>query len=311
MKICSLLPSATEIVFLLGLEDQLVGVTHECDFPPRARSLPAVTRSNLDHSGHSSSQIHRHVSKAVHEGSSIYSLDRALLEQLRPDLILTQELCRVCAVSYGQIRKAVRQLDGNRNILSLEPTSVAEILQCIERVGEVTGTAERARREVAALQDRIERVTDTVRRSARIPRVLTLEWLDPPFVGGHWVPEMVRLAGGLDLLGKEREPSRQVGWKEIQEAPASTLILMPCGYDLPRTLEALREIEAGSGTKASLPSPEGGVFAVNGSAFFNRPGPRIVDGIEILAEILHPESVPPSREGRDWIRVESPASQGR
>ena len=189
MQICSLLPSATEIVYALGLGDRLVAVTHECDHPPEAASLPAITRSAIDHTGSPSIEIHRHVTQSVHSGSSIYYLDQELLGKLDQDLLLTQELCDVCAVSYDVVQKAVRLLEGERKVLSLEPTSLGGILGTIEEVGRVAGVPGNATAVVRGLQERINRVASIARGASARPRLFAMEWLDPPFVGGHWVPE--------------------------------------------------------------------------------------------------------------------------
>lgn len=236
MKICSLLPSATEIVFALGLGDRLVRVTHECDFPPEARRLPVVTRSAVDAGNGDSREIHQHISAARHAGSSVYALDHDLLARLDPELILTQELCDVCAVSYDLVTQAVRRLHGPRRVLSLSPTNLDGILATIEQVGEAAGVPERAARLVAELQQRIEAVAEPARAALRRPRVLALEWLDPPFVGGHWVPELVRLAGGTCEAGHEGRPSTRVDWSRIAEYDPDIVVLMACGFDLERTI---------------------------------------------------------------------------
>ncbi|MGH7307195.1 MAG: ABC transporter substrate-binding protein [Candidatus Rokuibacteriota bacterium] len=237
MKICSLLPSATEIVFALGLSDQLVGVTHECDFPPEAGRLPVVTRSTLRHGTRDSHEIHHHISAALHRGSSVYLLDQELLRRLDPDLILTQELCDVCAVSYELVEQAVQQLEGKRRVLSLEPTSLPGILATIEQVGEAAGAPARAATLVAELRRRIEVVAENAANATGCPRVFAMEWLDPPFTAGHWVPEMVRLAGGRDTLGREGQPSSQIIWSRTIEYDPEVIVLIPCGFTLEQTVE--------------------------------------------------------------------------
>ncbi len=306
MRICSLLPSATEIVFALGLGDRLVGVTHECDYPPEAARLPAVTRSVIDHAGRPSAEIHRHIASALHGGSSIYALDQRLLERLDPGLILTQELCQVCAVSYGQVQRAVRELPGERRVLSLEPTSLEGILDSIRQVGEVAGVPQRAAGIVKALRQRIEQVARRAADAPSRPRVFAMEWLDPPFIGGHWVPEMVRLAGGADGLGREGHPSRQIGWDEIAAYDPDVVVLMPCGYNLAQTLRDLGQVKLPDAWAKLQAVRSGQVYAVDGSACFNRPGPRIVDGLEILAEILHPDRFPRTKPPEAWARVPPP-----
>ena len=308
MRICSLLPSSTEIVFALGLGDQLAGVTHECDYPSEAASKPAVTRSLIDHSGSSGAEIHRHVSEAVHAGSSIYALDQALLERIDPSLVLTQELCDVCAVSYGDVQRAVRLLpsdgDNERTVLSLEPTTLGAILDTIISVGAATGAAERAADVTAALRRRIEAVETTAAGAPHRPRVFALEWLDPPFIGGHWVPEMVRLAGGVDGLGREGHPSVQATWAEIAAYDPEIVVLMLCGYHLEECVDEFSMTAMPPEWSKLAAVKSGEVYAVDGSSFYNRPGPRVVDGLEILAEILHPEVFPRAHGESDWRRVE-------
>ena len=301
-RICSLLPSATEIVFVLGLDERLVGVTHECDFPEAARRLPVVTRSVLGHEVRDSRDIHRHITTALHEGSSLYVLEQGLLERLDPELILTQELCDVCAVSYALVEEAVLRLEGKRQVLSLEPTNLGGILSSIEQVADATGVPDRATTVVSALRRRIEAVSAEAGDVAAGPRVLAVEWLDPLFTAGHWVPEMIRLAGGRDVLGVEGRPSTQVAWSRAVDGDPDVIVLMPCGFTLEQTVDEaarLRFVEEWSRRTARTPN----VYAVNGSAYFNRPGPRIVDGLEILLEIIQPHRSPVRWEGTAWQRL--------
>ena len=305
MRICSLLPSTTEIVYALGLGDRLVAVTHECDYPPEAASLRAVTRSAIDHAGISSREIHSHVSRSVHSGSSIYHLDQELLNEMDPDLILTQELCEVCAVSYTEVRKAVRILEGDRSILSLESTSLGGILESIAEVAHAAGVAATGAEVVGGLQERIDLVASRAQGASTRPRVFAVEWLDPLFIGGHWVPEMVRLAGGTDGLGREGQHSTVVSWEQVAEYDPEIVALMPCGFNLERNLEETGRSafpESWRGLKAVR---AGQVYAVDGSAYFNRPGPRIVDGLEILAEIVHPEIFPRTKPPEAWRRLDT------
>jgi len=301
-RICSLLPSATEIVFVLGLDERLVGVTHECDFPEAARRLPVVTRSVLGHEVRDSRDIHRHITTALHEGSSLYVLEQGLLERLDPELILTQELCDVCAVSYALVEEAVLRLEGKRQVLSLEPTNLGGILSSIEQVADATGVPDRATTVVSALRRRIEAVSAEAGDVAAGPRVLAVEWLDPLFTAGHWVPEMIRLAGGRDVLGDEGRPSTQVAWSQAMDGDPDVIVLMPCGFTLEQTVDEaarLRFVEEWSRRTGRTPN----VYAVNGSAYFNRPGPRIVDGLEILLEIIQPRRSPVRWEGTAWQRL--------
>ncbi|MCL0102007.1 cobalamin-binding protein [Dehalococcoidia bacterium] len=303
MRICSLLPSATEIVCALGLGDQLVAVTHECDYPTEATSLPNITASTLNHADSSSSEIHHHVSESVHNGSSIYSLDQPLLKQLDPDLILTQELCDVCAVSYREVQKAVRVLGGHQSVLSLEPTTLESILDTITEVGRATKTLKSANTLVQALRERINNVAIRAAEATSKPRVFAMEWLDPPFSGGHWVPEMIGLAAGSDGLAHIGELSRVVPWGDIVEYSPEIIILMPCGFGLEHTIAEFQRTMMPAEWNSIPAVQTGKVFAVDGSSYFNRPGPRIVDGLEILAEIIHPEIFPPSRLQLHWRQL--------
>ena len=291
-KICSLLPSTTEIVFALGLGNKLVAVTHECDYPEAATKLPTITSAAINTIGMSNRDLHNHVINTAHAGSSIYTLDHILLEKLAPDLILTQELCDVCAVSYDTVQTAVREIGGNYKILSLEPTTLSAILETIEHLGEATGTVDKATTLIGELQQRIDAVTKQAQRADKKPRVFTLEWMDPPFAGGHWVPEMVQLAGGLSSLVEMGEPSRVVSWEEITAFDPEIIVVMPCGYHLD-SLEIEFRMTAFPAEWGDLTAVRNGkVYGVDATAYFSRPGPRAVDGLEIMGEILHPELFP-------------------
>lgn len=291
-KIVSLLPSLTEICFALGLEDQLAAVTHECDYPSAATVKPHATRSVLPPGIDDSAEIDRRITELVLEGQPIYTLDEPLLRDIAPDLILTQELCEVCAVAYEDVVAIARRLPGAPRVVSIEPRGVEEIIDSIETVGALTSREATARAVTRALRDRISHISARIDRSVPPRRVVCLEWLDPPMVGGHWVPEMVELAGGRDMLGRRGEPSFRVDWDQIKEAAPEVLVLMPCGYGLAQTLDEAERLALAGGFPldlAEIPAVrDERVFAVDGSGYFNRPGPRIVGGIEILAGILHP-----------------------
>ena len=305
LRICSLLPSATEIVFALGLGPYLVAVTHECDFPLDVARFPIITRSTLDHGTRRSREIHHHIAGALHRGSSIYALDQDLLERLDPSLILTQELCDVCAVSYDVVEKAVHHLAGERTILSLEPTSLSGILETITQVGEAAGTGERALALVAELQRRIDGIAAAATAARRRPRVFAMEWLDPPFTAGHWIPEMIRLAGGHGELARQGSPSSQIAWDRVVDYDPEIIVLMPCGFTLERTIEEFADAELPQAWSRLAAVQSGHVYAVNGSAYFNRPGPRIVEGLQTLAEIIHPEVVSRTTPPEAWRRLEA------
>jgi iron complex transport system substrate-binding protein len=294
MRIVSLLPSATEIVYALGLGDSLVGVTHECDYPAAARAKPIVTRSLLDHSQATSEAIDHAVGEQLRDGLSLYALDRALLAELRPDVILTQALCEVCAVSYGEVERAVRDVTadfgGAPQVLSLEPLCLDDILATIAVVGAISGAERQAADVVAGLRTRIERVRERAQPSSPRPRVACLEWIDPPYGPGHWLPELIELAGGTPGLGVARTDSRRVAWSDVLAFAPEVIVVTPCGLDLSRaTGEALRVLPAHAGWEDLPAVRDGRVYVVDGNAYFSRPGPRIVDSLELLAELIDPE----------------------
>ena len=280
MRIASLLPSATEIVCALGLEESLVAVTHECDFPESVKTKPVVTRSVLD-GKRDSAQIDRHIRELVHQGSSIYTLDADRLARLRPDVILTQELCEVCAVSYPVVERAARRSSTPMQLVSLEPQQLADVFEHIRLVGRLADREVQAEQVVANLEERIRQVHERVRREPVRP-VVILEWIDPPFNAGHWTPGLVQMAGGRDLLGIAGRPARPIEWKVVIESHPDVLVVSACGFSLERSVA-----EAETALR-----PFGGLadetWVVDGNAFFSRPGPRLVDSVEILAGILHP-----------------------
>jgi iron complex transport system substrate-binding protein len=295
VRIVSLLPSATEIVFALGLGEALVGVTHECDYPPAARSRPIVTQSLLNHDGVASEEIDQAVSQQLQDGLSLYALDRSLLAQIAPDLVLTQSLCDVCAVAYGEVEQAIRDISAAGDalapkVLSLEPTGLDDILATIAQVGAAAGVEQRAIELVSSLRARIERVRARAALAERRPRVACLEWLSPTFGPGHWLPELVELAGGRPGLGSAHSQSRRVAWDDVIAFAPEIVIVTPCGFDLRRTVEEAERVLPNRNGWAALPAVrQGRVYAVDGNAYFSRPGPRIVDSLELLAELIHPE----------------------
>ena len=291
MRICSLLPSATEIVFALGLGDDLVAVTHECDHPPRARDKAVVVGSALDgRGGMSSAEIDRVVSENRAAGKSTYLIDAEALRRARPDLIITQGLCEVCAVAKDRVLEISRVLDPAPRVMSLEPGTVEEILDSVAAVGEAAGAEENAAALVGELRERIRAVGRTLANERYRPGVFCLEWLDPPYAPGHWVPDMVETAGGRCLLGKTGEPSFRTDWDSILESAPEYVILMPCGFDVEATLERIDEVTAGVPQWHMLPAVrKGHCYAVDANSYFSRPSPRTVEGIELLAGILHPD----------------------
>jgi iron complex transport system substrate-binding protein len=291
LRVVSLLPSATEIVHFVGAKDTLVGVTHECDYPSGVENLPRLTSTAIDHHMLTSAQIDAAIGERLTEAGSIYSLDTRLLEELEPDLILTQGLCEVCAVSLSLVEQAAASLQRAPRILSMNPTSLSEVLDATIEVGDATGHGAKARAKVAALRKRLAQV-EAVAVGLTRPRVGCLEWLDPPFSAGHWVPEMVHLAGGRELFVEAREPSRYLSWRAVLEAAPEVLVLMPCGLDVGRTLREARVLPVLPGWEDLLAVKNSRVWAVDANSYFSRPAPRLVEGVEILAHILHPEVFP-------------------
>jgi iron complex transport system substrate-binding protein len=285
MRIVSLVPSATEMLFALGLGPDLIAVTHECDYPLAAQELPKVTRDVLP-SGLSAAQIDAAVKERTLAGESIYELDTEMLHDLRPDLIVTQALCSVCAVSYDDVRTIAEELETQPLVISLDPHTVGEVFGDARTLAQATNSKDAAVELVREGSARIDRVRLAV-RGARRPRVVALEWLDPPFAAGHWTPQLIEYAGGEDVLGFAGEHSEQRMWEDVRASRPDIVIVMPCGYDAEI---AHREAEMHRDQLAAVGAGE--VVAVDASAYFSRPGPRIVDGLELLAHILHPELVP-------------------
>ena len=309
MRIVSLLPSATEIICAIGLADELVGVTHECDYPPEAIGKPIITRSVHDLTSSSSRDIHRLVSAAVHGGSSLYALDEEALAAARPDLIVTQELCRVCAVSYREVNEVARAIDADITVVSLEPTSIEGIFNTITTVGAMAEAEDASVDLVESLRERLGAVEAHVeaRRDAgqRAPRVVGLEWLDPPFAVGHWVPEQIRRAGGWDLLGADGERSSQTTWDAIADVDPEMLLLMPCGFHLTETVSEWARTPRPAGYPELAAVRRDRIFALDGSAYFSRPGPRVIDGIELLAEIFDPDGFVDIAPFGSWTPVQA------
>lgn len=286
MKIISLLPSATEIVCALGLENNLVAITHECDFPASIAHLPAITASRISHETMTSSEIDHAVRSQLDGHGSIYDLDTALLEQLNPDIILTQELCDVCAVSYKQVEKAARMYVADSTVVSLEPNTIEGIFETITTVGELANIPEKAAEVVAALRSRLDVVRKRTRDVVR-PRVFMLEWLEPPFAPGHWVPEQVEIAGGNAILGKSGHRSETTTFDAIFESNPEVIVLIPCGYYTADTMRQIENQTFPSNWQEIAAVKNNEVWALDATKYFSRPGPRVVDGSEILAKILH------------------------
>jgi len=315
MRIVSLLPSATEIVFALGLGDELVGRTHECDYPPEVADVAVVTASVGGAADESSREIHQRVADSVHRGSSIYRLDQQALAAARPDLILTQELCEVCAVSYREVGRAARRLSSEATVVSLEPTSVEGIFNTISTVGAMTDAEDEAVGLLELLRERLAEIEGRVlqRHEAGIPprRVVSLEWLDPPFAAGHWVPEQVRRAGGWELLGPAGERSVETSWERLREVDPEMLLLMPCGFDARRTLSEWQRAAKPDWLDELQAIREERVFALDGSSYFSRPGPRVVEGVELLAVLFDPGGHTPDLPDDAWLPLGGRAANRR
>ncbi|MGB0098101.1 MAG: cobalamin-binding protein [Solirubrobacteraceae bacterium] len=288
MRIVSLVPSATEMLFALGLGPDLIAVTHECDYPPPALELPKVTRDLLP-TGLSAAEIDAAVKERTLAGESIYELDADMLHELQPDLIVTQALCSVCAVSFDDVRAIAEEIDTQPMVISLDPHTMGEMLGDARTLAQATDRKDAAVELVRDAATRIDRIRLAVRGARRL-RVAALEWLDPPFAAGHWTPQLIEYAGGEDVLGFAGEPSEERQWEEVASSEPDVVIVMPCGY---RAEIAHREAEMHRDELAAVGAGE--VVAVDASAYFSRPGPRLVDGLELLAHILHPELVPEAR----------------
>ena len=289
MRIVSLLPSATEIVCALGVGSRLVGVTHECDYPPSVGRLPKVTRALIPADA-TSRVLDRYVSEQFRTTRALYALDLPLLKDVRPDVIVTQSLCDVCAVSPKEVQAALAQLSGNPCVVRLEPQSLEGLYESIRQVASVVGVS--AEETICGLKARVEAVAAKSAAPAARPRVALLEWLDPPFSCGHWNPELVRIAGGLEGLGKEGFPSRRLRWQEVFAWRPEIIVMACCGFNVDRALQDLASVRWIEGWQ-ELPAVRSGlVYLADGSQYFNRPGPRLVDSLELLAHAFHPELHP-------------------
>lgn len=287
-QIVSFLPSATEMACALGLSDQLVGITHECDYPPEIRGKAVVVRNVLPIEQMSQRKIDTEVAQRMKDGLSLYQVDGDLLRALAPDLILTQDLCQVCAPSGNEVSQVLNLLPKKPRILWLTPNSLEEIADNLRELGEATGRTKEAEELVAAGRARVEKIAALTRNLSR-PRVFCMEWLDPVYCSGHWVPEMVRLAGGVDALAQEGKDSVRISWDDVLEFAPEVLIITPCGFNLEKTVEESSKLSTFPDW-SSLPAVRNGrVYAVDANSYFARPGPRVVDGTELLAHLVHPE----------------------
>jgi iron complex transport system substrate-binding protein len=308
-RIVSFLPSATEIACALGLADSLLGITHECDYPPEVRTKPVVVRNVLPIEQMSQSEIDRAVAERVRAGLSLYQIDESLLRQLAPDLILTQDLCQVCAPSGNEVSQVLKSLPNTPQILWMTPRSLSEIFDNVRDLGAATGRTSEADALVNACTARLDALSERMSKATTRPRVFCMEWLDPVYASGHWVPELVKIAGGIDELGSERGESVRVSWDDVAARAPEVLIIMPCGFNLQQTMKQIwsvlgpygsgsTSVSYGSGSNSvsgrshffELPAVKNNrVYAVDANSYFARPGPRVVEGAELLARLIHPE----------------------
>jgi iron complex transport system substrate-binding protein len=304
MRIVSLVPHATELLFALGLGRQVVAVTHECDHPREALQLAKVTRDVLP-AGLSAGEIDAAVRERTLQGEAIYALDRDALARLAPDLIVTQELCPVCAVSYDEVAALAKELPSRPQVIALDPKTLGETLGDVRTLAQSTDSRDRGVELIAQAAGRIDRVKLAVRGQRRV-RVAALEWLDPVYIAGHWTPQMIELAGGEDVLGLPGEHSQVFSWEHVAATQPEVVVVMPCGYDAERACqEAIEHAAELSALGARR------IVAVNASAYFSRPGPRLIDGLELLGHILHPERLPsaPAEALEVELPVTSPGAE--
>jgi len=287
-RIVSFLPSATEMICALGLADRLAGVTHECDFPPEVRDKPVVVRSALPTEGMGQSEVDTAVTERLRNGLSLYQVDERLLQAIAPDLIVTQDLCQVCAPSGNEVAQVLSALPTKPKILWLTPKSLGQIFENLHELGAATGRTRQAEEIIVNGRARLQRIAAQASRLTARPRVFCMEWIDPVYCSGHWVPEMVRIAGGIDELGRTGADSVRIPWSEVLHWAPEVLIVMPCGCELAKAAEQARQLFGYAGA-SELPAVKNGrVYAVDANSYFARPGPRVVEGTELLAHLLHP-----------------------
>ncbi|PYV15917.1 MAG: cobalamin-binding protein [Acidobacteria bacterium] len=301
-RIVSLIASATEIVCALGFEDQLIGRSHECDFPPSVERLPELTGPKFNVEG-TSAEIDRRVKSIVQEALSVYHVDAQKLEALKPTHIITQSHCEVCAVSLKDVEQAVRELtSSNPVIVSLEPNSLDDVWRDIRRVGEALDAARRAGQLVHELQGRMDAIVRRTRRLEAKPTVAYIEWIDPLMAGGNWMPELIEMAGGVNLCGEAGKHSPWMTWDELLAKDADVIFVAPCGFDMERTLQEMHLLSSKPEWKSCNAVGAERVFVADGNQYFNRPGPRLVESLEILAEVLQPNVFHFGHEGSGWVR---------
>ena len=308
-RIVSFLPSATEMVYALGLGDQLVGITHECDYPPEAAAKPIAVRNVLPIESMSQPEIDAAVTQRMRDGLSLYQVDETLLQELAPDLILTQNLCQVCAPSGNEVTRVLDLLPKKPQILWLTPKSLEEIFDNLRELGQATGRLKEARELIATGRAKLETIAAVTRKLSVRPRVFCMEWLDPIYCSGHWMPEMVEIAGGVDALGRKGTDSVRIPWNDVLEWAPEVLVITPCGFNLDKIIEQAPQLLRYPGWSDLPAVRKGRVFAVDANSYFARPGPRVVEGTELLAHIFHPELFEWNGSSKAFQRIElSPAN---
>ncbi|MFN2532534.1 MAG: cobalamin-binding protein [Pyrinomonadaceae bacterium] len=304
-RIVSFLPSATEIVYALGLGDQLVGITHECDYPPEVAGKPVVVRNVLPIEQMNQGEIDRAVAERLRLGQSLYQIDEEILREIQPDVILTQDLCQVCAPSGNEVSQVLTSLPFKPQILWMTPKSIEGIFENIRDLGRATERSIQAEELIQAKREKLHEIEIRNSELSRRPRVFCMEWIDPIYCSGHWVPEMVRIAGGVDALGKTGADSVRIGWEDVIEWAPEVLIIMPCGFNLDAVLEQVSEALTKPGWHELPAVKNGKVYAVDANSYFARPGPRVVDGTELLAHLIHPELFSWTGQANAYKQIES------
>ena len=300
MKICSLLPGATEIVAALGLADQLVGISHECDFPSTIHHAPVMVETTIHSDALTSAHVDRQVASLISSGRGLYRLNEQAFVSAAPDVVLTQDLCHVCAVTPDQLGRALQSLPTRPRLITLNPLSLGDVIHDVERIGSELGKEDVARKFAQSLRQRIAAVKVRAANLGKPPRVLCLEWLSPLYVGGHWVPEMVELAGGIDVLGTQQQPSRRVTWEEVQASQPDLVVVMPCGFSVDRTARELASLGHSDAAWSQALTAWPNTYIVDAGSYFSRPGPRLIDGVELLGDIF--SGTYSTRFGDDIVR---------
>jgi iron complex transport system substrate-binding protein len=301
VRICSLVPAATEALFALGLGDRLAGVTHECDWPPEAAARPVVTASLIQTGDLSSPEVDRVVAETARDGRPLYAIDEERWDEVDADVVVMQELCDVCAVSTDQVQGVLRARRLDVEVVNFSPSTLEGIGESIQELGDRFEASGEAEELAAGMRSRLERVASALAAVEGSPRVFVTEWLEPPYSAGHWVPDMVAAAGGTDVAGMSGEPSHRMRWPDVASLEPDVVVLAPCGFDLDRTLAEVVPLELSAHLLGTPARQESRVFAVDANALFSRPGPRVVDGVEVLAHLLHPSEYPDP--GALWSRV--------